>query len=526
MGNEKFKIENGILTEYTGEDEIIEIPNTVSVIGESVFKEKTAKKLTIPNSVKIIGKDAFRYSNIDEIIMNNGVIIIGETAFYGTECKSITFSENLLEIQGGAFGNFQTEKIELAENIKKIGNGAFQFSELQVALPRNVIEIGKLIYAGTKIKEIIIPSKINIIPKYAFGRCENLERVVIENATMDLNEYYYDGYDNETVISTTKIEDEAFCGCENLKEIVFPNTLTEIGSRAFADCTSLKKVNIITANEEDLNIAYDAFVNSGLEELYIFNTGHLNIQDSVDFTCKIPNLKKIKITGTEYSKITIGKETFRNYDKLENINIVTKGSININTRAFEYCSVLEEINIIADKGINIGDEAFFNCKSLKRLNIQSTIEEIIKIENYAFKDCSLLNTVNIPSYSRVQMYDSSFTGCRSLKNINCKGSISLINDIPLSNYTAQEIANIIKHPEKINIDIKSKEEHQETQNIYEKDKNPEEELRRNEQVEKILEKLEEINESIKESSKDKGYPSTSLDNNTIESIVDGIWDIL
>ena len=54
MENEKFKIKDGILTEYTGNDEIIQIPNTVSVIGEGVFLEKIARKIIIPNSVKII----------------------------------------------------------------------------------------------------------------------------------------------------------------------------------------------------------------------------------------------------------------------------------------------------------------------------------------------------------------------------------------------------------------------------------------------------------------------------------------
>lgn len=40
MENEKFKIKDGILTEYNGNDEIIQIPNTVSVIGEGVFLKK------------------------------------------------------------------------------------------------------------------------------------------------------------------------------------------------------------------------------------------------------------------------------------------------------------------------------------------------------------------------------------------------------------------------------------------------------------------------------------------------------
>lgn len=141
MGNEKFKIENGILTEYTGNDEIIQIPNTVSVIGEGIFKEKVASKVIIPNSVKIIEKNAFRKCGIGEIIMNDGVIIIGEYAFEHARCNAITFSKNLKEIKAHAFESFlfydlKIHKIELPESIIKIGDSAFSNCQCLVVLQR------------------------------------------------------------------------------------------------------------------------------------------------------------------------------------------------------------------------------------------------------------------------------------------------------------------------------------------------------------------------------------------------------
>lgn len=533
MESNKFKIEDGILVDYTGDDEIIEIPVSVSIIGKAVFKEKSAKKLIISNSVKIIGKEAFLYSKIDEIIMNDGVLIIEERAFWGAKCNKIIFSKNLIEIQGGAFGVFEvknSEKIELPETIRRIGNYAFGFSKLQVALPQNIKEIEESIYAGTEIKEIRIPSKINIIPEYSFGSCKNLERVVIENATKDLNKYIdYDEDGNvkiETITSTTKIGEEAFSRCERLKEVIFPNTITEIGKMAFFGCDSLKKVNIITTNENCLNIASDSFKASGLEELDIFSTGCLNIQDGMFMWKDWGNLNKIKIIGTENSKINIGIESFKDCSNLKTINIVTEGRVNINIEAFEYCSDLEEVHIIADGGINIGESAFEHCHSLKILNIQSKYGEI-RIESGAFESCNLLHTINIKSLVETLISKRAFYYCESLKTINCDGTISLMDSIPISDCTQQEIIEIINNPIKIYEILNSKnEEYNEKQNIYEDTENNKAELFKKEQIEKILKKLEQINESIQNLSDDNSDYSISLNSDTVEDIIEGIWDIL
>ena len=129
--------------------------------------------------------------------MNDGVVTIGEYAFKHAYCNTITFSKNLKEIQAHAFDFFlfcdlEIHKIELPESIIKIGDSAFSSCEWLVTLPSSVKEIGKGAYSSTEMQEIIIPSKINIIPERAFEGCPNLEKVVIENAKMDVVSYYDD----------------------------------------------------------------------------------------------------------------------------------------------------------------------------------------------------------------------------------------------------------------------------------------------------------------------------------------------
>lgn len=56
-----FKIENGILTSYTGPGGNVVIPNAVIAIGESAFEDcSSLTGIVIPDSVTSIGDNAFR----------------------------------------------------------------------------------------------------------------------------------------------------------------------------------------------------------------------------------------------------------------------------------------------------------------------------------------------------------------------------------------------------------------------------------------------------------------------------------
>ena len=71
----------------------------------------------------------------------------------------------------------------------------------------------------------IIPQGITKIEDEAFYGCENLTSMVIPD-------------------SVTTIGNEAFSGCKNLTSIVIPDSVTEIGFSAFYGCTALKKIYV------------------------------------------------------------------------------------------------------------------------------------------------------------------------------------------------------------------------------------------------------------------------------------------
>lgn len=97
-----------IITKYTGEATVIDIPNTISKknvikIDEEVFADKDIESVKLPANLKIIGKKAFNKNRLTEITLPDGLIEIGERAFERNEIKNVTIPESVRIIGADAF---------------------------------------------------------------------------------------------------------------------------------------------------------------------------------------------------------------------------------------------------------------------------------------------------------------------------------------------------------------------------------------------------------------------------------------
>ena len=101
---------------------------------------------------------------------------------------------------------------------------------------KKVVELCESSYSKVKATNLILPKNLKIIGEAAF-----LSSTICNITFNDKLEI---------------IDDGAFYGCVNLKEITFPLSLKEIGETAFQNCTSLEKV---TLNEGLLRIEKLAF---------------------------------------------------------------------------------------------------------------------------------------------------------------------------------------------------------------------------------------------------------------------------
>ena len=98
ISDSDFVIKDGVLLQYSGTDTDVVIPDDVTEIGDSAFKNNTnIKKVTFSKNIKKINQSAF-YSctNLETVIFNNLISSIGNSAFYGCTKLSgvLKISEN------------------------------------------------------------------------------------------------------------------------------------------------------------------------------------------------------------------------------------------------------------------------------------------------------------------------------------------------------------------------------------------------------------------------------------------------
>lgn len=109
--------------------ESVEIPNTVTEIGDTAFAGARLTSLTIPESVTKIGRKAFHLHHLTELTIPGNVKEIGESAFEGTykatTLKSLTLEEGVEVIGKYAFKEALLETVAFPNSIKEVGEQPF-----------------------------------------------------------------------------------------------------------------------------------------------------------------------------------------------------------------------------------------------------------------------------------------------------------------------------------------------------------------------------------------------------------------
>ena len=132
----------------------IEIPNSITSIGEIAFAYTGLVSVVIPSSVKYISSSTFYSCNkLESVVISNGVNIIGSMAFEG--CKSltsITIPSSVTVLCEQSFSrcnalieihcqNVTPPKFQMKYNILPFDDTTFNFATLFV--PKNTINAYK-----------------------------------------------------------------------------------------------------------------------------------------------------------------------------------------------------------------------------------------------------------------------------------------------------------------------------------------------------------------------------------------------
>ena len=241
------------------------IPEGTNVIESYAFKKcENLQSIVIPDSVTQIGDGTFLYCyGLQSIVIPNSVTQIGKSAFLGCiSLQSIVIPDSVTQIENGTFMScISLQSFVIPDSVTQIGDSAFyNCDSLQsIVIPDSVTQIGyDAFYDCDSLQSIVIPDSVTHIGYNIFTKCNKLLSITVAKVNKK-----YDSRDNCNAIietasnelivgcATTRIPDTvtrigycAFGKCENLQSIVIPNSVTQIGDSAFYDCVSLQSIGI------------------------------------------------------------------------------------------------------------------------------------------------------------------------------------------------------------------------------------------------------------------------------------------
>ena len=358
----------------------ITIPESVTSIGSSAFYNCDAlTTITIPENVTFVGGSAFSECNSLTTFVWNAkncadFSFYDSAPFYDirSQIVSVTFGENVEHIPAYlCYGIGNVQSLTLPASVKSMGNYAF--------------------YGCSSVPSITIPEGVTHMGTHVFSGCSSISSVVW-NAKHCADFTAYDlapFYDIRSLITSfsfgNNVEHVPAYLCyymTNAGSMSIPNTITSVGSEAFAGITFDHQ-----ADEDGL-----VYVGSVLWA----------------YEGSTPEKTSIQVkegTTSIYSNV------FKNCTELVSITLPSTIT-NIGASAFEGCSSLAEITI-PEAVTSIADNTFSGCSSLTEITIP---DKVISIGEYAFYNCSSLTSITIPN-NIASIGTNAFYGCSGLTSV-------------------------------------------------------------------------------------------------------------
>ncbi len=497
------------------------LPENLAAIGEYAFYGcKNITSLNIPGRVKTIGAYAFADCYRHEFIRRNDV----PKTYYGL--KELTIGDGVESIGAHAFdGCHHLGVIEFGGELTTIGDYAFQnimscpedncdVECRGVVLPNSLTSMGIGAFQGsTNLPSVTIGDNMTSLPDYAFAYCsdlsevENISNITTANKTAFIGCYSLEDFGSvfdtgddlilengiffnkelTEVISAlpnvtyaelsetnvTKIHEGAFANCGALEYVLFPESLEEIGSRAFENCTGLMSADLV-------NVKMGEFVYAGctnIVEVIIHPEFEQDIQDNWFAGCEYmeyiivdgdnrryssyddqmllnkegDTLLRLPSGATELvlpeSVTTIGDYSCSNCFRLDYVELPATVT-HIGAHAFDGCYKVETYNgfdsysgltgiVFENPAITIGEYAFNNCKNLSGIlwEGEALPDSVGGIGAYAFSGCEDLlfktNTLSPAVIRTIEPY--AFANFNGLRDIELPATLESIGDHAFEN---------------------------------------------------------------------------------------------
>ncbi len=387
---EDFTIENGRLTAYTGPGGKVIVPDEVTCIGQSAFRDNTT---------------------VTGVILPDGLTIVDQYAFRGC---------------------IHMETVRIPDSLQEIGNNAF--------------------HDCTALKEVVLPRQMKRIGLCAFLNCAGLKRLVFPGAVDRLGYNIFDGVQqlDELVIPCDPDEAEQIqfiatnifnldvlirqyltCviqTCAPMKKALFRRLNTKPNRKKFfqtwiAQQDSTMAAKFLAAIPKMSPEELDEHIQSaeGCPEICALFLDYKNrLYAPADLVAKAEvqaekDLGLRERTVADWKKIykitAEGHITgYKASDPIAEVPYKVRNTIfEVGANAFKHCDFLERVTIA--EGVTLIDKSAFNgCTKLAEITIPTTLT---RIGASAFKNCAALTHVTFPG-GITNIGSKAFEGCENL----------------------------------------------------------------------------------------------------------------
>ena len=243
-GSKDFIIKANVVEEYVGNYEgTIEIPEGVIRIAMGAFPPTWVRdyskvtKIVFPRSLKCIPSGVCSmWNNLKEVVIPEGVTSIGAYAFSGyTSLTGVTIPKTLKSIGQNAF-----QKCTSLKNVYISDLAAWCSVDINGYDATPLSDGGSLYLNGEVIRDLVIPSNVTSISRYAFYGFTTLNSVTFHSRV-------------------TNIGACAFAHCIGITSITIPDSVTTIGEYAFYNCYNIKSFSMGVGVTSIGDYAFDKF---------------------------------------------------------------------------------------------------------------------------------------------------------------------------------------------------------------------------------------------------------------------------
>ena len=286
-----------------------------------------------------------------------------------------------------------------------------------------------------------IPDGTRIIGKYAFTGCESLKEIAFPGSVTEIGAGAFYGCRGLTDIAipegVTDIADSAFCACTSLTGITIPDSVTGIGSSAFEMCTKLSRLEIPDSVTRLGDYAFRDC--AALESITIPDsvteiganpfTGVCDWKLEKDVSITVsPDHPALEMTdGMLFSKPDKRLVWSPRYSG-ETTCRIPEGTRVIGDGALWACTSLTGVTI-PDSVTAIGSLAFYCCYRLSDLTLP---EGVTEIGSSAFAHCDSLQKIVIPA-GATSIERFAFESCGALTDVTLPDGLTAIGDCAFRN---------------------------------------------------------------------------------------------